>query len=242
MGSAHRRSACRFLLSVVVWLEISGLGSMALPQEIRSVGSSTFGSLDGPRGVWSSVMSMRDRQLHEDHHSNDRDASRRYVQMTDEVHLEETDASGSRDSPCRAVFLRPLPKLPPHVGALSSNELPAKPTRRPTEGHDQMGEWIQPSPDSCVYCYRNAIHLTPLCDAFPLEGIPVSLCYCIGKIYKKMHYMVGYDGCLHEACGRSLDSPPVYNPLHLRPSMVRVCRACFSLPLEAAKLHPEFDL
>ena len=27
MGSAHRRSACRFLLSVVVWLEISGLGS-----------------------------------------------------------------------------------------------------------------------------------------------------------------------------------------------------------------------
>ena len=40
-------------------------------------------------------MSMRDRQPHEDHHSNDRDASRRYVQMTDEVHLEETDASGS---------------------------------------------------------------------------------------------------------------------------------------------------
>ena len=117
----------------------------------------------------------------------------------------------------------PLPKLPPHEGALSSNELPAKPTRRPTEGHDQMGEWIQPSPDSCVYCYRNAIHLTPLCDAFPLEGIPVSLCYCIGKIYKKMHYMVGYDGCLHEACGCSLDSPPVYNPMHLRPSMVRVC-------------------
>ena len=130
-------------------------------------------------------MSMRDRQLHEDHHSNDRDAGRRYVQMTDEVHLEETDASGSRDSPCRAVFLRPLPKLPPHEGALSSNELPAKPTRRPTEGHDQMGEWIQPSPDSRVYCYRNAIHLTPLCDAFPLEGIPVSLCYCIGKIYKR---------------------------------------------------------
>ena len=27
MGAAHRRSACRFLLSVVVWLEISGLGS-----------------------------------------------------------------------------------------------------------------------------------------------------------------------------------------------------------------------
>ena len=65
---------------------------------------------------------------------------------------------------------------------------------------------------------------------------------CIGKIYKKMHYMVGYDGCLHEACGCSLDSPPVYNPMHLRPSMVRVCRACFSLPLEAAELHPEFDL
>ena len=116
------------------------------------------------------------------------------------------------------------------------------PTRRPTEGHDQMGEWIQPSPDSCVYWYRNAIHLTPLCDAFPLEGIPVSLCYCIGKLYKKMHYMVGYDGCLHEACGCSLDSPPAYNPMHLRPSIVRVCRACFSLPLEAAELHPEFDL
>ena len=162
--------------------------------------------------------------------------------MIDEVHLDETDASGSRDFPCRAVFLRPLPKLPPHEGALSSNELPAKPTRRPTEGHDQMGEWIQPSPDSCVYWYRNAIHLTPLCDAFPLEGIPVSLCYCIGKLYKKMHYMVGYDGCLHEACGCSLDSPPAYNPMHLRPSIVRVCRACFSLPLEAAELHPEFDL
>ena len=83
---------------------------------------------------------------------------------------------------------------------------------------------------------------TPLCDAFPLEGIPVSLCYCIGKIYKKMHYMVGYDGCLHEACGCSLDSPPVYNPMHLRPSLVRVCRACFSLPLEPAELPPEFDL
>ena len=27
MGSAHRRSACRFCLSVVFWLEISGLGS-----------------------------------------------------------------------------------------------------------------------------------------------------------------------------------------------------------------------
>ena len=105
-----------------------------------------------------------------------------------------------------------------------------------------MGEWIQPSPDSCVYWYRNAIHLTSLCDAFPLEGIPVSLCYCIGKLYKKMHYMVGYDGCLHEACGCSLDSPPAYNPMHLRPSIVRVCRACFSLPLEAAELHPEFDL
>ena len=187
-------------------------------------------------------MSMRDRQLHEDHHSDDRDAGRRYVQMIDEVHLDETDARGSRDFPCRAVFLRPLPKLPPHAGALSSNELPAKPTRRPTEGHDQMGEWIQPSPDSCVYWDRNAIHLTPLCDAFPLEGIPVSLCYCIGKLYKKMHYMVGYDGCLHEACGCSLDSPPAYNPMHLRPSIVRVCRACFSLPLEAAELHPEFDL
>ena len=73
------------------------------------------------------------------------------------------------------------------------------------------------------------------------EGIPVSLCYCIGKLYKKMHYMVGYDGCLHEACGCSLDSPPAYNPMHLRPSIVRVCRACFSLPLEAAELHPEFD-
>ena len=105
-----------------------------------------------------------------------------------------------------------------------------------------MTKWVSGSPDSCVYCDRNAIHLTPLCDAFPLEGIPVSLCYCIGKIYKKMHYMVGYDGCLHEACGCSLDSPPVYHPLHLRPSMVRVCRACFSLPLEAAELHPEFDL
>ena len=57
----------------------------------------------------------------------------------------------------------------------------------------------------------------------------------------KMHYMVGYDGCLHEACGCSLDSPPAYNPMHLRPSIVRVCRACFSLPLEAAELHPEFD-
>ena len=187
-------------------------------------------------------MSMRDRQLHNDHHSNDSDASSRDEQMTDEVHLEETDARGSGDYPCRAVFLRPLPKLPPQVGALSSNELPAKLTRRPTEGHDQMGEWIQPSPDSCVYSDRNAIHLTPLCDAFPLEGIPVSLCYCIGKIYKKMHYMVGYDGCLHEACGCSLDSPPVSHPLHLRPSMVRVCRACFSLPLEAAELHPEVDL
>ena len=187
-------------------------------------------------------MSMRDRQQHEDHHSDDRDAGRRYVQMIDEVHLDETDARGSGDFPCRAVFLRPLPKLPPHEGALSSNELPAKPTRRPTEGHDQMGEWIQPSPDSCVYWYRNAIHLTSLCDAFPLEGIPVSLCYCIGKLYKKMHYMVGYDGCLHEACGCSLDSPPAYNPMHLRPSIVRVCRACFSLPLVAAELHPEFDL
>ena len=72
---------------------------------------------------------MRDRQLHEDHHSDDRDAGRRYVQMIDEVHLDETDASGSRDFPCRAVFLRPLPKRPPHEGALSSNELPAKPTR-----------------------------------------------------------------------------------------------------------------
>ena len=127
------------------------------------------------------------------------------------------------------------------VMARSANEGKKK-NRRPTEGHDQMGEWIQPSPDSCVYWYRNAIHLTPLCDAFPLEGIPVSLCYCIGKLYKKMHYMVGYDGCLHEACGCSLDSPPAYNPMHLRPSIVRVCRACFSLPLEAAELHPEFDL
>ena len=68
-------------------------------------------------------MSMRDRQLHEDHHSNDRDASRRYVQMTDEVHLEETDASGSRDSPCRAVFLRPLPKLPPHHDGLTGSSV-----------------------------------------------------------------------------------------------------------------------
>ena len=161
--------------------------------------------------------------------------------MIDEVHLDETDARGPRDFPCRTVFPRPLPKLPPYEGALSSNELPAKPTRRPTEGHDQMGEWIQPSPDSCVHWYQNAIHLTPLCDAFPLEGIPVSLCYCIGKLYKKIHYMVGYDGCLHEACGCSLDSPPAYNPMHLRPSIVRVCRACFSLPLEAAELHPEFD-
>ena len=59
---------------------------------------------------------------------------------------------------------------------------------------------------------------------------------------KKREFMVGYDGCLHEACGCSLDSPPAYNPMHLRPSIVRVCRACFSLPLEAAELHPEFDL
>ena len=106
-----------------------------------------------------------------------------------------------------------------------------------------MTKWVSgfSLPLTPVYWYRNAIHLTPLCDAFPLEGIPVSLCYCIGKLYKKMHYMVGYDGCLHEACGCSLDSPPAYNPMHLRPSIVRVCRACFSLPLEAAELHPEFD-
>ena len=37
-----------------------------------SVGSSTVGSLNGPRGVWSSLVD-EDRQLHEDHHSNDRE-------------------------------------------------------------------------------------------------------------------------------------------------------------------------
>ena len=158
------------------------------------------------------LMSLGERQLHEDHDSSDRDAGRRYLQMIDDVHLEETDASGSNDTPCRSVRLCPHPVVPPHAGALSSHEFPPKATIPPCDGHDEMGPWIQLSPDSWVYYCRNAIHLTSLCDALPLEGTPAPLCYCISKIYKKMHYMIGYDGCLHEACGCSLDCPPVSNP------------------------------
>ena len=184
-------------------------------------------------------MPLSERHLQDEPPSETRNGDRPQLRICEERPLEETDASGSNDNPCRSVRLCPHPVVPPHAGALSSHEFPPKTTMPPCEGHDEMGPWILLSPDSWVYYSRNAIHLTSLCDALPLEGIPAPLCYCISKIYKKMHYMIGYDGCLHEACGCSLDCPPVYNPMHLRPSMVRVCRACFSIPPVAADSHPE---
>ena len=175
-------------------------------------------------------MSWRNRQGANDHDPRDSGVDCRDSQSTKEDHHEETGASGSSDYPRRAVHYCPSPTLPAYEGALSSNELPPKMTRAPEEGDDQMGPWIQLSPDACVYCCRNALHLTQGCEALPLEGIPVPLCYCVSKIYKKMHYMVGYDGCLHEACGCALDGPPWLSPSACYPSMVRVCRACFFIP------------
>ena len=79
-------SACRFL-SVVFWLEIS----------TRSGAATGCKWAVKPAGLWSSLMSMRDRQLQGRHSMT---TMLPVQDATDEVHLEETEnASGSRDSP-----------------------------------------------------------------------------------------------------------------------------------------------
>ena len=142
---------------------------------------------------------------------------------------DEVRASGSRDPPDRAVIFLPMPSIPAYTRALSSHELPPKVAAEPSEGIDQLGPWIQPSPDEVLYRSLHVVHMRPTCNALPLACEPISMCFCVKRIHKRFHYMVGYNGELHQACGCALDVAPEPNWANLQQHMVRICHACFTL-------------
>ena len=91
--------------------------------------------------------------------------SSEYGSSWDPLLLSETGASGSDDSPCRAIHLLTYPRdgrLPSH-DATGPDDFPAKPVVTMWEGIDEMGPWLRVKETDRLLLGDRTVHWSPNC-------------------------------------------------------------------------------
>ena len=129
--------------------------------------------------------------------------------LVDQGVLEETDASGSKDLPCRAVHPLTFPRdgHEPHKGALGSRDFPLKEDDASPVGTDVMGPWVRLQANEVLHLSRDIVHMNPACSIISHTPYCLTSCYCVDKLHKRFHYEVDTNFCLHVSswCSENVD-------------------------------------
>ena len=149
--------------------------------------------------------------------------------LVDQEVLEETDARGSKDSPCRAVHLLTFPRdgQEPHKGALGSSDFPPKEEVTSPVGTDVMGPWVRLQANDVLHLCRDIVHMNPACSIISHTPYCLTSCYCVDKLHKRFHYEVDTNFCLHMSswCNENVD-----HVTGERWPAVVMCRHCCPFP------------
>ena len=128
--------------------------------------------------------------------------------LVDQEALEETDARGSKDSPCRAVHPLTFPRdgHEPHKSALGSRDFPPKEEDTSPVGTDVMGPWVRLQANDVLHLCRDIVHMNPACSIISHTPYCLTSCYCVDKLHKRFHYEVDTN-CLHMSswCNENVD-------------------------------------
>ena len=149
--------------------------------------------------------------------------------LVDQGVLEETDASGSKDLPCRAVHPLTFPRdgHEPHKGALGSRDFPPKEDNTSPAGTDVMGPWVRLQANDVLHLSRDIVHMNPACSIISHTPYCLTSCYCVDKLHKRFHYEVDTNFCLHMSswCNENVD-----HVTGERWPAVVMCRQCCPFP------------
>ena len=149
--------------------------------------------------------------------------------LGDQEVFEETDARGSKDSPCRSIYLLTFPRdgHEPHKGALGSRDFPPKEEVTSPVGTDVMGPWVRLQATDVLYLCRDIVHMDPACSIISHTPYCLTSCYCVDKLHKRFHYEVDTNFCLHlnSCCNENVDCVTGE-----RWPMVVLCRQCCPFP------------
>ena len=144
--------------------------------------------------------------------------------------LEETAASGSKDSPCRAFHPLTFPRdgHEPHHGALGSQDFPLKQEDTLTVGTDVMGPWVRVRSNEVLHLSQQIVHMNPACSIISRTPYCLTSCYCVDKLHKRFHYEVDTNFCLHVSsrCSENVD----LSTGERWPAVV-MCRQCCPFPV-----------
>ena len=127
----------------------------------------------------------------------------------DQCPLDETNARGSDESPCRNYHPVTFPRdwHLPCDEALGSSEFPAKPAVTEWGGVDEMGPWLRVrDTDRLLLCDRT-VHWSSECPVIPSRTFRLTQCYCVDKLHRCFHYDVDDTFCLHvnSRCSENVD-------------------------------------
>ena len=129
--------------------------------------------------------------------------------LVDQGVLEETDASGSKDSPCRAFHPLTFPRdgHEPHHGALGSRDFPLKQDDTSPVGTDVSGPWVRLQANEVLHLSRHIVHMNPACSIISHTPYCLTSCYCVDKLHKRFHYEVDTNFCFHVSswCSENVD-------------------------------------
>ena len=149
--------------------------------------------------------------------------------MGDQEVFEETDARGSKDSPCRSIYLLTFPRdgHEPHMGALGSRDFPPKEEVTSPVGTDIRGPWVRLQATDVLYLCRDIVHMDPACSIISHTPYCLTSCYCVDKLHKRFHYEVDTNFCLHlnSCCNENVDCVTGE-----RWPTVVLCRQCCPFP------------
>ncbi len=123
--------------------------------------------------------------------------------------LDETTASGSKCTPCRAFHPPTFPRdgHEPYPGALGSQDFPIKQDSAEMVATDVMVPWVRVKADDALYLSHQIVHMNPACSILCRAPYCLTTCYCVDKLHKRFHYEVDTNYCLHvnSRCSENID-------------------------------------
>ena len=144
--------------------------------------------------------------------------------------LDETQATGSEDFPCRAFHPLTFPRdgHAPHEGALGSEDFPAKAVVTEWGGVDAMGPWLRVRETDTLVLDGSTVHWTAQCSLLRRQPWPLTLWYCVDKLHKCFHYDVDDAFCLHTNSRCSENGDVLVGRIW---PVVVMCRWCAPFPV-----------
>lgn len=150
---------------------------------------------------------------------------------SDDDHLPEVGASGSKSDKCIVLRRQTFPPLPSSSNARGSDDLPPKVHATPDAGCDDNGPWYRPSPDAIFYVHNRVVHRLDTCALLRAPAQEVSLCFCVRKLHKSFQVYIDNDKQLHSVGGCALFAGFHRTWRMYGESLVALCPFCFPFPI-----------